>query len=368
MLNFIVFILILSVLIVVHEFGHFLAARRSGVRVERFSIGFGMPIFKWKGKETDFWICVFPLGGYVKLAGDMRSECQGLPYEFLSKPAGIKMKIVFFGPLFNLIFAFILFWVMGVVGFPYPDTVVGEVLEGYPAYEVGIQKADKVIEINDEPVENWFEMSEKIYQSEDNVALKIERDGQLLDFEIPLKEKEITDSFGRKRKVSIVGISAAGELKIVKYNFFHAFLKGIQATLRTAFFIIKGFAFMILGIVPFKDAVAGPLGIFYITSEAIKVGMVAILHLMAVLNVSLAIVNLIPLPLLDGGHLFLFGIEKIRKKQISERIEDFITQMGFVMIGLLIVFVFYNDVIRFGSKIWHKKGLEDTEQIVEIEP
>ncbi|UCG35027.1 MAG: RIP metalloprotease RseP [Candidatus Omnitrophota bacterium] len=364
MLNLIIFILILSVLIVVHEFGHFLAARRNGVRVERFSIGFGTPIFKRKGKETDFWICAFPLGGYVKLAGDMRSEYHGHPFEFLSKPIGIKMKIVFFGPLFNFIFAFILFWVMGVVGFPYPDTVVGKVLEEYPAYEAGIQENDKVIEINDEKVQNWFEMSEKIYRSQEMITLKIERDGQILDFKVPLKEKEISDAFGRKRTVPIVGISASSKIKIVKYNFFHAFFKGVEATLRTAFFIVKGFTFMILGIVPFKEAVAGPLGIFYITSEALKIGIVAILHLMAVLNVSLTIVNLIPLPLLDGGHLFLFFIEKIRKKQISERTEDFITQLGFILIAFLIVFVFYNDVIRFGSKIWHGKR-QETQQTLE---
>lgn len=365
MLNLIIFILILSILIVVHEFGHFLAARRNGVRVERFAIGFGTPIFKRKGKETDFWICAFPLGGYVKLAGDTRSEYHGEPFEFLSKPVGVKMKIVFFGPLFNFIFAFILFWVMGVVGFPYPDTVVGKVLEDYPAYEAGIKENDKVLEIDGEEVQNWFEMSEKIYRSQDSITLKIERDAKLLNFKVPLKEKEVSDAFGRKKTVPIIGISASEQIKIVQYNFFTAFFKGVEATFRTAFFIIKGFVFMILGIVPFKEAVAGPLGIFYITSQALKIGIIAILNLMAVLNVSLTIVNLIPLPLLDGGHLFLFLIEKIRKRQISERTEDFITQLGFIFILFLIIFVFYNDVVRFGSKIWqHNKG-EVTQQNLE---
>jgi regulator of sigma E protease len=111
---------------------------------------------------------------------------------------------------------------------------------------------------------------------------------------------------------------------------------------------------MILGILPIKEAVTGPLGIYYITSEAAKVGIVAVLQLMAVLNVSLAIVNLLPMPLFDGGHILIFFIEQIKKKQLSEKTDDFLTRLGFVVIGLIVLFVFYNDIVKFGSKIWGK--------------
>jgi regulator of sigma E protease len=352
MLSFLIFIVILSILIIAHEFGHFIVAKRSGVKAEKFAIGFGPPIVKVKGKETTFLICLFPLGGYVKLAGDSRSECKGYSYEFLSKPPGIKMRIVFAGPLFNYILAFILFWWIAVMGFPYLDTVVGKVLEGFPAQKAGLQENDRILEVNGKEVNSWQEMSTIIYKSKGEVSLKIERKGRIVFLNVPLQEKEIVDDFGVKKNVPIIGISASAKTKIVKYNIFEGFLKGWQALFQLTVIIIKGIVFMILGILPLREAVTGPLGIYYVTSEAVKVGLRAIIHLMAILNVSLTIVNLIPFPVLDGGHIFIFLIEKIRRKELSEKSEEFLTRLGFVVIALLIIFVFYSDIVRFGSKIW----------------
>ncbi len=163
-------IIIFSILIVAHEFGHFLAARISGVKVEQFAIGFGPVLFKIKGRETIFLVCLFPLGGYVKLAGDTRSESKGEVFEFLSKAPGVKMRIVFAGPLFNYLLAFFLFWgSYTFLGFPSHLPVIGQVLEGYPAYSAGLQAGDKVLEVNSRKVDNWRQMSESISQSKDKV-------------------------------------------------------------------------------------------------------------------------------------------------------------------------------------------------------
>ena len=358
-------IIIFSVLIVVHEFGHFIAARRAGVKVEQFAIGFGKPLLKINGKETQFLICLIPLGGYVKMAGDTRSECKGRDFEFLSKPVGVKMKIVFAGPLFNYLLALVLFVIIAAIGFPYPAAVVGDVLDGYPAKAAGLMSKDKVLEVNNIAVENWPEMAKLIYESEKEVLLKVKRDGEVISLNIPLREKEITDDFGKRKKVSIMGITASSEINVVKYSFPQSLLKGAEALFNLTFLIIKGFIFIIIGVIPFKEAMAGPVGIYYITSEAAKIGIVAVLHLMAALSVSLAIINLFPMPILDGGHLLIFTIEKIRRKMLSEKTEDILTRFGFGVLVFLIVFVLYNDIVRFGPKIWKGRKAENRTQITE---
>jgi regulator of sigma E protease len=345
-------IIIFSILIIIHEFGHFLAARMSGVRVERFAIGFGPALLKFKRKETEFLVCLFPLGGYVKLAGDSRLECSGAPDEFLSKPAGIKMRIVFAGPLFNYLLAFVIFWMsFTFIGFPSTKPVIGNTVAGYPAQTAGLKEGDKVLEVNNKEVKNWHQMAGVIQESEERVSLKIERGGQERFFDIPLKTEEMLDETGKARKMFVIGITA----KVEKYNIFKSFVRGGEALYQLTAFIIKGFGAMITGKLPFKKAVAGPLGIFYFTSQAVQMGLVAILNLMIVLNISLTVVNLFPLPIIDGGHIIIFLIERIRRKPLSEAVENFLTRLGFVIIGLLFIFIFYNDIVRFGPKLWGKK-------------
>lgn len=345
-------IIIFSILIVAHEFGHFLAARVSGVKVEQFAIGFGPVLFKIRGKETIFLVCLFPLGGYVKLAGDTRSESKGEKFEFLSKAPGVKMRIVFAGPLFNYLLAFFLFWgSFTFFGVPSHLPVIGQVLKGYPADSAGLQAGDKVLQVNSRKVDNWRQMAESISQSKNEVSLTVERAGRISFFEVALKQEEITDEAGKRKNISIIGISA----KIEKYNFVRAFYKGGESLFYLTKLTLQGFGSMILGKVSFKKAIAGPIGIFYFTSQAVSMGIVAVINLMIILNLSLAIVNLFPLPILDGGHICLFIIEKLRKKALNEKAENFITRAGFVLIGLLFVFVLYNDILKFGPKLWGKK-------------
>jgi len=345
---------IFSILIVVHEFGHYIAAKRSGVRVDRFALGFGPVLFKRKGKETEFVVCAFPLGGYVKMAGDTRQEHKGTKYEFLSKSVGVKSKIVFAGPLFNYLLALVIFCIIALIGFPYPDAVIGSVLEDYPAKAAGVQEGDRILAVDGIEVEHWLDMAKEIYQAEDTVNLRIQRDGEIISLDIPLRQKEITDDFGKKRNVAVIGIGISSQIKTIKYNFPQAIVKGLESLFHLTFLVIKGFLFMILGIIPFKEAVAGPVGIYYITSEVIKIGIVATLHLVAALSISLAIINLFPVPVLDGGHLLFFFLEKVRGKPISEKVEENLTRLGLSALIFLIIFIFYNDIVRFGPKILDK--------------
>lgn len=360
MLGLLVFIVILSVLIIVHEFGHFLAAKKSGVAVEKFAIGFGPVLLRIKGKETQFLVRLFPLGGYVKLAGDSRAECQGRSYEFLSKPPGIKMRIVFAGPLFNYLLAFIIFWMsFTFFGFFSSGTVVGSLTEGYPARQAGIKEGDKVLAVNGQEVNNWPAMAEAISESKKQVTLTIKRQQETLLLTVPLKEEEFTAPDGEKKAVARIGVSA----KIEKYNFIKSFFKAGQALLELTAMIIGGFISVILGMVPVKQALAGPLGIYYFTSQAVQKGLVSVLNLTILLNISLTIVNLLPFPVFDGGHIFFFLIERIRNKRLSEKVEDFFMRLGFVFIGILIIFVLYNDIINFVPKIWGREkstGQEST--------
>lgn len=348
---------IFSVLIVIHEFGHYIAAKRSGVRVEKFALGFGPVLFKKKWKETEFIICAFPLGGYVKLAGDTRENCKGLEYEFLSKPIGIKAKIVFAGPLFNYFLALVIFCIIAFIGFPYPDSVIGSVLEDYPAQAAGVQEGDRILAVDGKEVEHWLDMAERIYQAKNTVNLRIEREGEIISLDIPLRQEEIIDEFDKKKNTSIIGIASSSQTKIIKYNFPQALFEGIKSLANLTFLVGKGFIFMILGIIPFKEAVGGPLAIYYYTSEAVKIGIVATLGLTAVLSVSLTMINLFPIPVLDGGHLLFFFLEKVRGKPVSERIEENLTRIGLSLLIFFIVFVIYNDFVRYGDKIWNKKEI-----------
>jgi len=363
-MSLLITLIIFSILIVIHEFGHFIAARQAGVKVEKFSIGFGPALLKIKGKETLFLICLFPIGGYVKLAGDNRTDRKGFKYEFLSQSPGVKMRIVFAGPLFNYLLAFLIFIIIALLGFPYFDTVIGNVLEGYPAHHAGLKKGDKILEVNSKEVDNWQEMAEMIRKAKDSVFLKVKREREVFSLEVSLKDKNIKDDFGREKKVSLIGISASSEIKIVKYSFAKAILKGIESLFNFTLIIFKGFLLMILGIVPFKEGIAGPIGIFFITSEIIQVGITALLQLVAILNLSLAIINLFPIPILDGGHIIFFGLEKIRNKPLSQKTEDIFTRIGLVFLSLLMSFAIYNDLVKFGSRILNKDNSK-TERILD---
>lgn len=355
-MSYIMPILIFSVLIIIHELGHFLAARRAGVKVEKFAIGFGPAIFKRMVRETEFLICIFPIGGYVKMAGDSRAESKGKKNEFFAKSAAARIGIVFAGPLANYLLAFIILWFFAFLGFPSSQPVIGEALAGFPAEAAGLLPGDRIVEVSGSKVISWNQMAEVIHKAEKRVNLKIERGGKVFHITAPLRQEEFTNELGRAEKMSVIGISP----ELIRYNPFRSFFEGGKTlVLQTANFL-RVFYAIITGAVPFKKAAMGPLGIYFLSSAVAKAGILAVLNLISLLSLSLAIINLFPIPVLDGGHILFFLIEKIRGKEISQKTENFLVNAGVVALSIIFIFVLYNDIKR-GADIFGEKEVRSKE-------
>ncbi|MFC1674997.1 RIP metalloprotease RseP [Candidatus Omnitrophota bacterium] len=348
-----IFLVILGILILVHEYGHFLFARRGGVKVENFSIGFGPQLFCSKREGTEYRINAIPLGGYVKMAGDSREDYKGEPNEYFSKAPGVRARIVFAGPLLNYLLGFLLFWLILFVGNPTLTTKVGGLVEGFGAEQAGIREGDRIIAVDGEEVAYWEELLKVIREKEASslVDLSVVRDERERTIKVRLKEKELDTVFGEKKSVSLIGIIPGDEIVSVKYGFLKSFPLAAGEVVGLTTLTYKALWRMVIGRMSVRESVTGPLGIFFIASKTASLGVVALLKFMAILSISLAIFNLLPLPVLDGGHLVLLAVERIRRRALSLKVERVISQVGITMIVSLALFVTYNDFLKFGDKI-----------------
>lgn len=354
MISFLIFIFILGILIIVHEFGHFIFAKRIGVKVEQFSLGFGPKIAMKKKNDTEYSVGVIPVGGYVKLAGDTQEEYKGRSFEYLAQPVGKRFWIILFGPLLNYVLGFLCFWFILFVGYPTLTTKVGSLLDGFGAKKAGIEVGDKILGVDGKGVDFWEDLQKIIQSKKDatTVRLSVLRNNQEYKIDVNIKEKQLDDPLGRKRSVGLLGITPADEFVKVRYGLFKSFILSWDKTWFLTAMTYQALGRMITGKLSMRESLTGPLGIFFITSKAASLGLIALLHLIAVLNISLAIFNLIPLPVLDGGHILLLTVEKIRRKPLSIKAEQIITQFGLTLIITLAIIVTYNDLVRlFGDKI-----------------
>ncbi len=349
-MDIVIFILILGILVMVHEFGHFIAAKMAGIKVEVFSLGFGPKLFKKKKGDTEYLICLFPLGGYVKLAGDNLDEYKGNKDEYLGKSLFARFRVIFFGPLLNYILGIVFLWFIFIVGYPALTTKVGDVVDNFGAQKAGIQAGDKITAVEGKKVMFWEDLQKEIQLNKSKKSLNVAylRDGKEFVANIILKEESVADVLGQKKNVGLIGIKASDEMTKFKAGFFKSFYLSINKTIEITLMTYKSLWLMITRKMSVRDSVTGPLGMFYITSKAASVGFIALLHLVAVLSISLGLFNLLPFPALDGGHIVLLGIEKIRGKYLSKRGEAIFTNVGLSFIILLAVLVFINDLDRFG--------------------
>ena len=355
MFSLLIFLVVLSVLIIVHELGHFFLAKRCGVRVEKFSLGFGRALYSRKNKDTEYSLSAIPLGGYVKLAGDNLEEFTGQDFEYYSKSIWQRALIILCGPLANYLLGFLLFWFIFFVGFPALSNRVGGVMSGFCAEEAGVRPQDRVVAIDGRKVAFWEELQEAIRAKKpgDEVMLSLDRLGQELVVRVKIKSKEVSVSSGRKYSVGILGITPDEET-LVKVR--HGPIKSLGLAGTRIWFLTamtcQAMGRIFSGRISLRESVTCPLGVFFITSKALHLGLTPLLFLLAALSVSLGIFNLLPLPLLDGGHLALLLVEKIRGKALSLKAEKIITQAGFSLIITLAVWVTYNDIVRiFGDRI-----------------
>ena len=351
-MSLLIFLIVLSILVVVHEWGHFITAKRLGVGGERFSVGFGKKIFSRIHKGTEFMISAIPLGGYVKLAGEDRSECKGEADEFFSHPVGHRSLIVVMGPVVNILFAYLCFYLLCVTGFPKLfdpnlDPVVGRTVMGSPAYVAGLQPGDRIMQIDAEEIETFKDMQEYIRSTE----------GQALEFTISRNETKIMqlmtpvrllaeDDLEEQAYVSVVGIEP--ELFEPRYGVLESFGKAFGKVGSILSFTFKGLYGVITGTTPAKDALAGPIGIFDIINDAARAGLSYLTLIVGIVSLNLAIVNLFPIPVLDGGHLVFFAIEKLRKKPLSAKVEEGLVKVGLSLLICLMIFTLYNDMDRKG--------------------
>ncbi len=338
-----------------HELGHFLCAKKVGVRVEEFSVGFGRKLFKRKKKDTEYSVSLVPLGGYVKMSGDSLEEYKGKPYEYLSKTPQARAAIVFCGPLLNYVLGFLFFWVVFFAGYPTLTSTVGALVDGMGAQAAGVQAGDKIISVDGKNVNLWEEIQDGVYEKKagDIVSLTVERGGKELNFDVTIKEKEFDDILGKKKSIGIIGIEPkSDELIKVRHGFFESLLLAAEKTWLLTRLTYQSLWWMISGQLSLKESVTGPLGILMITSNVASQGIIAVLNFIALLSISLGIFNLLPLPVLDGGHILFLAIEKIRGKNFSLKTERIITRLGISLLIFLALIVTYNDLLRFGSKIF----------------
>lgn len=343
-------VVVLGALIIIHEFGHYLACLMSRVKVEKFSIGFGPEIFKWNRGGTSYVVSLLPLGGFVKPAGESFGDLdeQGpKPGDYLAAPVFSRIFIVTAGVIMNYILAYVLFVAIFMMGRPVPGTTVGGFVKDYPAESSGLQKGDKITEVGGFAVSTWAEMTDALNKAESTpISLKVVRESVVLDFSVSPKIDEVTDPFGKRFEIKRLGITPHPEATIFEK---YSFGQSIKAAGDTVWFLAtstyKAIGYLAIGKLSLKS-MSGPLGIMNMAGDAAKLGLPYLLQLTATLSISLAVINLLPIPALDGGHLLFLLIELIRRKRVSLAFQEKATQVGFALLLALMAFIIYNDLVN----------------------
>lgn len=347
------FIIVLGVLIFVHELGHFLLAKAFGVRVLKFSLGFGNKLIGWQRGETEYLISAFPLGGYVKMFGEQQGETVA-PAEqhcsFSHKTVWQRFGIVFGGPLFNLVFAvFLFFCIFVVAGIPEPvdSTKIGEVTTGSVAEQVGIKKGDIVVTINGKPVTSWQQVSDTVKDSQgQEVTLLVDREGQAIPFAAKPAMQKVKNLFGEEvGERYMLGIVRSDEIRYKDSTFMESGEAALIQTWNLGYLTVMGIIKMIQRVIPASE-LGGPIRIAELAGQQMEAGWMNLLYFMALLSVNLGILNLLPIPVLDGGHLVFLSLEAVRRRPLSERAMEISQKVGIAILGTLMVFVFYNDILR----------------------
>ncbi len=345
--NAIVFLFVLSVLVVVHEFGHFIVAKLAGIRVERFSIGFGPVIFGKKIAGTEFVFSLLPLGGFVKMAGENPNEAEGKEWEFNSKPLGWKFLVVFAGPLMNALLAVVLFTAVFFHGQPMITATIGKVMDATPAKAAGFLEGDRVRSVNGHTVVYWEDVLQEVHKGQDTLLFLVERDKKLREISVVPKREETRGFLGRKHRISFIGIAPSNDIVRIKHSFPRAVVLGVRRVLEMTGLIFYSFGLMFSGAMSFKDSVTGPIGIYFMTGQAAQLGLAYLLYFMGSLSVSLFVLNLLPVPVLDGGHVLFILIEKLKGSPLKESVKERMTQGGMAVLLGLMAFVIFQDLHRF---------------------
>lgn len=342
-------VIVFGLIIFVHELGHFLAAKAVGVGVERFSLGFGPKIFGKQIGETEYQLSAVPLGGYVKMVGEEQGEETSTPVDpeksFSHKSLPRRFLIVFAGPFSNIVWAFITFVVLfASYGMHVPLDLprIGGTVPNLPAAKAGLERGDEVLSVAGSPVATWKELADQIQQSKGSpVALSVKKsDGRIVELTVTPESRD-DPMTGTSRYA--IGITA--DSKVESLTFSQSLRVAGQETWGWTKLIFQNLLMLFTGNVSPKE-LGGPILIAQEAGRQAKLGLDYLLRFAAIINVNLAVFNLLPIPILDGGHLMFFSIEALLGRPPSVRSREMALRFGFLVIITLIVFVMYNDIAR----------------------
>ncbi|HBL15367.1 MAG TPA: RIP metalloprotease RseP [Elusimicrobia bacterium] len=328
-----------GLVIFLHEFGHFLVCRRLGVRVERFAFGFGPELLGITAGETRFSICAVPLGGYVKPAGESLDDATGQPDEYFSQSPWRRLMIVAAGPTMNYILAFVMFFcVVFFRGMPEPskDAVIGDMAPDFPAKVAGLQSGDRIIRVGGMEVKQWSDMAEYIHRSP-NKAVEVEflREGKST-------KTTLTPALDSASGKGLIGIMPQVQYRNV--GFLESNLEAAHQCWYWTAYTVNTLAEKIYH--REKPDLAGPVGIVQMVSKAAHSGLEDLVFLIGLISVAIGFFNLLPVPLLDGGHAVLYIWEGISHRKLTVKIMTAMNSAGLVLLLSLLLFATYNDVLR----------------------
>ena len=341
-------LLVLSGLIFFHELGHYSAARFVGVYVEVFSIGFGKKLFSFRAFGTQWSISAIPLGGYVQMKGQDDSDPtkQSMDEDsYTTKTPLQKIFILLAGPFANFLTAFMIYFIIAMGNPPALSPVIGLVVKDSPAFIAGLQKGDIIRSINGQDVSKWNTMAQLIASSQESLNLKIERAG-FIEYKILTPTlKETTNMYGESVQRKMIGIASSGATYNLKLNFFEKLSYATEKTISASTMIFTGLEKLVVGDVP-ASQLGGVISIVKITADASESGWMSVLFFTALISVNLGVLNLLPIPALDGGHIMFNLYEMITKKAPNENVLVKLTIAGWAVLFSLMGLGLFNDIHR----------------------
>ena len=362
-LNYIIpFLAVLTVIVFVHEMGHYLVARWNGIAIDAFSIGFGPEIFGWNDKRGTRWkLCVIPLGGYVRFTGDMNAASVPDPtfaenYDpatahtlFVNKNVWQRIAVVIAGPAANVIFTFLIMYaVLLGYGRVTLEPVISGVVPDSPAAVAGFEPGDRMLSVDGFKVRGFEDFQRLVSTApEREVDVTLERRGEVVDIVVVPEVQTTVTSFGRELKVGRIGVTrdvAQGDVFVYHPDPIEAVGMTFE---EIRFFIDRTIAFfgdLFVGRGDL-DQIAGPVGMAQISGEVATFGLLALVNLTALLSLNIGLINLLPVPMLDGGHLMYYLVEAVRGRPLSQRVQEIGFRIGFVLVCSLMVFTLVNDLV-----------------------
>jgi len=347
-MGILVALLVLSILIFFHELGHFTAARFFGVQVDVFSIGFGKRLWTKKIGKTEWSFSAIPLGGYVKMKGQDDTDPTAKSTDsdsYNAKKPWQRIIILLAGPFANFLMAFLLYLVIAYMGVPKLLPYVGEVSKDSPAFQAGLQKEDRIVQINGVTIKYWEEIGKQINAVKGKITLLIEHNHTQKSLTLEPKVIEDKNVFGEKITRRIIGISPLPKQATVIYSFTEGFKYAWEETVKSSTLIFQSVQKLLTGVVG-ADKLGGIITIVDVTAQASHAGILALFFFTALISVNLGVLNLLPIPALDGGHIMFNLYEMIRGKEPSEAVMYYMTVTGWVLLGGLMILGLYNDIHR----------------------